>query len=432
MLRMFKIKELRNKLLLTFLVIFLVRFCSQVPVPGIDVSYFKEWFETNSNGAFNMLSALTGGSFEKFSVMALSISPYITASIIIQLLTVVFPSLEELQKDGDYGKKKIEKITYLAAFGLALVESSAMAIGFGRSGLLSGMTILRGISVIVFLTLGTVLVMVLGKLVDEKGIGKGISIILMANILSELPEDFSSLFEMFVLNKTIAKRILAVVIILAVTMATVVFVIVLNEAKRNIPVQYAKKMVGRKQMGGQSTSIPVKVNTASVIPVIFASSILSVPQLCASIIGKGYGSGFSALFLNSINQNNWFNPNKPIYTLGIIPYIVMIFFFAYFYVSISFNPMEIADNLKKQGGVVPGIRPGKPTEEYLSNIISRLTAIGTIGLLIVVMIPLFFSGMFNADVSFGGTSLIILEGVLLETVEQIDVMLCARSYSTFI
>lgn len=428
----FHIKELRQKLLFTLLMVVLVRIGSQLPVPGIDASYFKQWFAQNSDGAFGIFSAFTGGSFENFSVFALGITPYITASIVIQLLTIVIPALEELQRDGKYGQKKMEWINRWTAVGLSFAESIAMAYGFGKSGLIPNMSVLRGIIIVVFLTGGSGLMIFMGEMIKKNGIGNGISIILAVNILSRIPNSLAALFENFVFSKTLAKGCLSALIIIAVIIATIVLVIVLNDGHRDVPVQYSQKMNGRRLTGGQASKIPIKVNIANVMPVIFASSLLSIPQMVAAFTGKGYGSGISKIILECVNQNNWFNPSKPFCSLGLLAYIVMIYFFAFFYTSISFNPMEIAANLKKSGGCIPGLRPGKPTEEYLSKVTSHMVVIGATSLMVIVFIPTIFNGLFGANVSFGGTSLIIIVGVALETLEQIESQMQVRKHEGFL
>lgn len=428
----FKIKDIRNKLFFTFLMLIVIRFGSQLPVPGVNREYFSNWFASQqSNGAFNFFSAFTGGSFEKMSIFALNITPYITSSIIMQLLTIAIPKLEEMHRDGEDGRKKIQNITRYVTVGLALFEGTAMTIGFGRSGLLEKANFLNGLTVVVAMTAGTAFLMWIGERITEKGVGNGISIVLMINILSRVPQDITTLMESFVFGKTIAKAALAVLIIVAVIVATIVLVIVLNDATRRIPVQYAKKMQGRKLVGGQSTFIPLKVNTAGVIPVIFASSLMSIPQIVLSFTGKT-ASGVAGTILGMLNQNNWFNFREPIYSIGLVLYIVLIVFFAYFYTSITFNPIEVADNMKKQGGFIPGIRPGKPTTDYLNKILGYIIFIGAAGLIIVVLVPVFFNGVFGASVSFGGTSIIIIVGVILETLKQIESQMVVRNYKGFL
>ena len=427
----FRIKEIRKKLFFTFCMVIVIRLGSQLPVPGVNRNYFSQWFAQQSNEAFNFFSAFTGGSFEKMSILALSITPYITSSIIIQLLTISIPALEEMHKDGEDGRKKITAITRYVTVGLALLESTAMTVGFGRSGLIPDINVLKGITVVVALTAGSTFLMWIGERITENGVGNGISIVLMVNILSSIPSDITGLFEMFVKGKTLAQGGLAALIIIAVILLTVVLVIVLNDAQRKIPVQYAKKMQGRKMVGGQSTFIPLKVNTAGVIPVIFASSLMSIPQIIMSFTGAN-PTGVPATIIGMLSQGNWFNFSKPIYSVGLILYIVLIVFFAYFYTSITFNPIEVADNMKKQGGFIPGIRPGKPTTDYLNKILGYLIFIGAAGLLIVVLIPIFFNGVFGAQVSFGGTSIIIIVGVILETLKQLESQMLVRNYKGFL
>ena len=427
----FRIKDIRKKLFFTFCMVIVIRLGSQLPVPGVNRNYFSQWFAQQSNDAFNFFSAFTGGSFEKMSILALSITPYITSSIIIKLLTIAIPALEEMHKDGEDGRKKITAITRYVTVGLALLESTAMTVGFGRSGLIPDINVLKGITVVVALTAGSTFLMWIGERITENGVGNGISIVLMVNILSSIPSDITGLFEMFVKGKTLAQGGLAALIIIAVILLTVVLVIVLNDAQRKIPVQYAKKMQGRKMVGGQSTFIPLKVNTAGVIPVIFASSLMSIPQIIMSFTGAN-PTGVPATIIGMLSQGNWFNFSKPIYSVGLILYIVLIVFFAYFYTSITFNPIEVADNMKKQGGFIPGIRPGKPTTDYLNKILGYLIFIGAAGLLIVVLIPIFFNGVFGAQVSFGGTSIIIIVGVILETLKQLESQMLVRNYKGFL
>ena len=428
----FKIKDVRRRLFYVLLMLVVVRIGSQLPIPGVDSNYFKNWFASQSSDAFNFFDAFTGGSFTEMSIFALSITPYITSSIIIQLLTIAFKTLEDMQRDGEEGRKKLTAITRYVTIGLSLFQSVAMTIGFGNKGLIPDMNFLKGVVVVSCLTAGSAMLMWIGEQITEKGVGNGISIILMINIVSRIPSDLLTLFEQFVKGKTIAKGALAALIIVAVILVVVVLVLVLNGGVRKIPVQYSKKMVGRKVMGGQSSSIPLKVNTAGVIPIIFASSLMSFPVIIMTLIGKTGGNGIGGHILKALTSNNWFNPSEPVYSIGLVVYILLVIFFAYFYTSITFNPMEVADNMKKQGGFVPGIRPGKPTQEYLEKILSYLIFIGAAGLVIVAVIPFFFNGVFGADVSFGGTSLIIVVGVVLETLKQIESRMLVRNYKGFL
>ncbi len=428
---MFKVKDIRKRLLFTFGMLVVIRLGSQLPVPGVNREYMANWFAQQTGGAFNFFSAFTGGSFEKMSIFALSITPYITSSIIMQLLTIAIPALEEMQRDGEEGRKKITSITRYVTVALALIESTAMTVAFGRSGLIPNINFLKGLTVVLALTAGSAFLMWIGERITENGVGNGISIVLVINIISRVPSDLGSLYERFIQGATLARGILAAIIILAVIAVTIVLVILLNDAVRRIPVQYAKKMQGRKLVGGQSTYIPLKVNTAGVIPVIFASSLFSMPSMIVSILGVS-PSGVGGVIVNALNQNNWFSPSHPEYSIGMVVYIVLIIAFAYFYTSISFNPIEVADNMKKQGGMVLGIRPGKPTVDYLNRILSYVVFIGAIGLSIVVLIPIFFNGVFNAYVSFGGTSIIIIVSVILETINQIESQMVVRNYKGFL
>ncbi|HIS26954.1 MAG TPA: preprotein translocase subunit SecY [Candidatus Pullilachnospira intestinigallinarum] len=428
----FKVQDVRRRILYVFMMLVVVRIGSQLPVPGVDNSYFQNWFETQGGSAFNFLDAFTGGSFSQMSIFALSITPYITSSIIIQLLTIAIPKLEEMQRDGEDGRKKLNAITRYLTVGLALFQSVAMAVGFGNQGLIPDNNVWKSIVVVAALTAGSAFLMWVGEQINDKGVGNGISIVLLINIVSRIPSDMGTLYETFVSGKTYAKAGLAVLIILAVVVGVVVLVVILNGAERKIPVQYSKKVQGRKMMGGQSSSIPLKVNTAGVIPVIFASSLMSTPSVIASFVGAGSGSGIGSQILAGLNSNNWFSPSRPIYSLGLVLYVVLVIFFAYFYTSITFNPLEVADNLKKQGGFIPGIRPGKPTVDYLSNLLNYIIFIGAAGLTIVAVIPFFFNGVFGANVSFGGTSIIIIVGVILETLKQIESMMVVRNYKGFL
>ena len=382
----FKIKEIRNKVFFTFLMLVVIRLGSQLPVPGVDRHYFSNWFAAQTGDAFNFLDAFTGGSFLNMSILALNITPYITSSIIMQLLTIAIPKLEEMQRDGEDGRKKIASITRYVTVALALLESGAMAIGFGRQGLLEEYNALNVITVIAAMTAGSAFLMWIGERITENGIGNGISIVLVINIISRLPQDINQLFEQFVYGKSTALAVVSAVIIIAIIIAMVALVVILNGGVRKIPVQYAKKVQGRKMVGGQTTNIPLKVNTSGVIPIIFASSLMQLPLIVSSLFNY-QGTGVWAEILRGMNSSNWCKPSQPVYSIGLLVYIVLVIFFAYFYTSITFNPLEIAENMKKQGGFIPGIRPGKPTSEYLTKILNYIIFIGAVGLTIVGILP---------------------------------------------
>uniref|UniRef100_UPI003FEF0D7C preprotein translocase subunit SecY n=1 Tax=Roseburia sp. TaxID=2049040 RepID=UPI003FEF0D7C len=432
----FKIKDIRQRIIFTFLMLIVIRIGSQLPIPGVDSEVFASWFASQTADGMGFFDAITGGSFYNMSVFALSITPYITSSIIMQLLTIAIPKLEEMQRDGEEGRKKIAEITRYLTVALALIEAIAMSVGLRRGGYLESTSGVSGvlclITVILTLTAGSAVLMWIGERITEKGVGNGISIVLVINIISRMPNDIGTLFEQFISGKSIPKGVLAAVIILAIIVAMVVFVVYLQGAERRIPVQYSKKIQGRKQVGGQSTHIPLKVNTGGVIPVIFAQSLLQTPVIIASLLGKGNGTGIGSKILKGMSQSNWCNPREPIYNIGLVVYIILIIAFAYFYTSITFNPLEIANNMKKAGGFIPGVRPGKPTSDYLNKILNYIVFIGAVGLAFIAFVPIFFNGVFGADVSFGGTSIIIIVGVVIETLKQIESQMRVRYYKGFL
>lgn len=430
----FKIKDIRKKLLYTFAMLVVIRIGSQLPIPGVETAFFKDFFAQQNNDAFGFFNAMTGSSFTNMSVFALSITPYITSSIIMQLLTIAIPKLEEMQRDGEDGRKKIAEYTRYVTVALALIESIAMAIGFGGQGLLSEFNAISVIIAVVTMTAGSALLMWIGERITENGVGNGISIVLLFNIISSLPSDASTLYTRFMSGKSVAVSAVAAIIIVAIVIAIVVFVVVLQDGERRIPVQYSKKMQGRKMVGGQSSNIPLKVNTAGVIPVIFASSIMSFPVVIAQFFGSriNYDS-IGGHILLMLNSSNWFKPERPVYSIGMLVYIALIIVFAYFYTSITFNPLEVANNMKKSGGFIPGIRPGKPTSDYLNSILNYVVFIGACGLTIVCIIPIMVSGLFNVSrLSFGGTSLIIIVSVVLETIKAIESQMLVRYYKGFL
>lgn len=429
----FKNKDIRKKILYTLMILVIVRVGSLLPIPGVDTEYFSSLLSGINTGDLSYLSAFTGGSFERMSLFALSITPYITSSIIMQFLAIAIPKLEEMQKEGEDGRKKIAAITRYVTIALALIESIAMAVGFGRSGLIKGYQgfstlhyIVSIIVVVAALTAGSAMLMWLGERITENGVGNGISIVLLINIISGMPSDFATLYSTFVAPRTIAKGVLAAAIIIAILVVMVVLVCFLQDGERRIPVQYSQKVSGRKTFGGQSTNIPLKVNTAGVMPVIFASSLMQVPVIIAQLFGKSYE------WTRYLSSSYWCRISAPKYSIGLILYIVLLIIFAYFYTSITFNPIEVADNLKKAGGVIPGITPGKSTSDYLNNILNYIVFVGAVGLLIIALIPIMCTGFFNASVSFGGTSVIIIVGVVLETLKQIESQMVNRYYKGFL
>lgn len=444
-----KVKEIRQKLLFTFVMMIIIRLGCQLPIPGTSKAAIDSLMGSLAQSdAYSFFSAFTGGSLEKMSVFALSITPYITSSIIMQLLTIAIPKLEEMQKDGESGRKKIAEITRYVTVVLALIESIAMAIGFGNQGVFGNTSDMTGFeyfvtmfTVVITMTAGSAVLMWIGERITEKGVGNGISIILVINIVARIPSNLVTLYETKVKitetnGRSVGGACLAAAIIVAVIVAVVAFVVVLQAGYRKIAVQYAKKVQGRQMVGGNSSHIPLKVNTAGVIPVIFASSLMQFPIIISSVLGKSIGDGSVwGTILKALNSGSWFNISSPrefAYTIGFVVYAVLVIAFAYFYTSITFNPIEVANNMKKSGGFIPGIRPGKPTEEYLTQILNYIILIGAVGLLFVATVPIFFSGVFNASVSFGGTSLIIVVGVILETISKIESMMVVRNYKGFL
>lgn len=428
----FKIKDIRNRIIFTFLMLIVIRIGSQLPIPGVDGKVFSEWFKNQTADGLSFFDAVTGGSFLNMSVFALNITPYITSSIIMQLLTIAIPKLEEMQRDGEDGRKKIVEITRYLTIALGLIESIAMAIGFYRSGYLTDKSPLTIIMIVTSLTAGSAVLMWIGERITEKGVGNGISIVLVINIISRMPEDLLSLWNQFISGKSIPQGTVAALVIIAIIVAMVLFVVLLQGAERRIPVQYSKKIQGRKQVGGQQTNIPLKVNTGGVVPVIFAQSLMQTPVIIASILGKGQGTGFWSKVLKGLSQSNWCDPDNMIYSIGLVVYIILIIAFAYFYTQITFNPLEVANNMKRSGGFIPGIRPGKPTSDYLNQILNYVVFIGAVALAFVAFVPIFFNGVFGANVSFGGTSIIIIVGVVIETVKQIESQMLVRYYKGFL
>ncbi len=427
-----RVKELRVKIFFTLCMIAVIRLGSTIPVPGINSAAFQQWFSSiSSDNALGFMDRFTGGSFERMSILALNITPYITSSIIIQLLTIAIPKFEEWQKDGEEGRKKLNRMTRYITIALALTESIAMAVGFYRNGYLLEKNWICVAQVVVALTAGSAFLMWLGERITDYGVGNGISIVLVINIISRMPSDISTLYEQFVQPQPLVTAVVYAIIVIAIIIAMIVMVIYLNDAERIIPVTYAKKLQGRRMMGGSGAEIPLKVNTAGVMPVIFAMSLFQFPIIISQLVGYS-GTGVWSEILKYLNEGYWFDTEDWKYTLGAVVYMLLMIFFAYFYTSITFNPLEIADNMKKSGGFIPGIRPGKPTSDYLTEILNHVIFIGVCGLIIVSILPIALNGIFNASVSFGGTSLIIVVSVILETIKQIESQMLVRNYKGFL
>ncbi|MCR5830185.1 MAG: preprotein translocase subunit SecY [Lachnospiraceae bacterium] len=434
----FKNPDIRKRLLFTILCVVIVRIGSMIPVPGIAFEQFSAWL-SQANLELGFLDTLTGGSFSQMSIFALSISPYINASIIMQLLTIAIPKLEELQKDGEDGRRKIAKYTRILTIALALIEGGAMAYSFsvGNQSVINTDTFTGIMLISLGFTAGTSFLMWLGENITERGVGNGISIILLVNIVSRLPRDLDVLVTKFVTGaSSVIVGIMSAIVILAVLIGMVVLIVLLQDAERRIPVQYSKKVSGRGMVGGSSSNIPLKVNTSGVIPVIFAMSLMQFPIIISSFFGStGARTGFWNKILYMLNMQNWFNVTdwgEFKYSVGALIYIALICFFAYFYTAVTFNPIEISNNLKKSGGYCPGIRPGKPTTEYLKDILNKIIFVGAIALSIVAILPLIFTGGFRVSVGFAATSLIIVVGVILETMKSIEAMMAVHHYKGFL
>lgn len=422
-----KTREVRRKLELMILTVFLVRVCAMFPVPGVDASVFKRWISSNANDALNLFSAFTGGSFENFSIFALGITPLITAQIIVQLLGVVLPPINRLQKQGEHGQKVLKMVTKMAALVLAFIQSLCMGIGFQKSGMITGGVF--GIAMVtIFMTAGTAVMIWLSTVLTDKAIGEGTSILLMANIVSGFPKQFQSLIMNLTNGKELWVQAVSLVLAASMIIAIMVIIIYMSEGYHPLQVQYSQKM-SQSGEDAQTGQIPVRVGIVSVMPIIFASTLLSLPQLLATIIGKGYGSGYSKIFLEMLSQKNWFDKEHPEYAFGMLIYLGLIVFFAFFYLTITFNAAEISDNIRRAGGFVPGLHAGEETELYIQSISRRLTSIGVVLLILVTMVPIIICGTLGINSSISGTSLIIVIGVATDLMQQIKLEVAGRSYT---
>ena len=430
-----KTEDLRKRLLYTLLILILFRLGCAIPVPYITSSALESMFTTGS--MLTYLNMMSGGAMSRCTIFALGVQPYINATIIIQLLCVAIPYLENLSKEGEEGRQKLTKISNYTGAAIALLLSIAYYFIIRRMGALKytdGFAgIFSGIVIVACFTAGAQFVTWMGNQIDAKGIGNGLSLMIFAGIVADWSRVGSSFQDMLTRAQAGASGyyiMIPAMVILA--LVAVVFVVILTNAERRIPVQYSKKMQGRRMIGGQSSHIPLKVNTAGVIPVIFASSIMSMPVMIAQFFNVDY-STFGGKILMALSSANWFRPEMPVYSVGLLIYIVLVVLFAYFYTSITFNPLEVANNMKKSGGFIPGVRPGKPTSDFLNNILNYIVFIGATGLVIVCIVPIIASGLFNVgSLSFGGTSLIIIAGVILETIKAVDSMMLVRNYKGFL
>lgn len=419
-----KVKELRNKILFTIFIIAVFRIGSVIPVPYIDTDALAMGVTEGSNQFFSYLSILTGGGLEYGAIFAMSVTPYINSSIIVQLLCVAIPYLERLSKEGEEGQKKLASITRYTTVILALIQGTAFFFYLKGNGYLTvsgGAVVFAAFVIILAFTAGSALVMWLGEQIDVKGIGNGISILLFAGILSRAPGAFVTLWNNFMLEG--ARNKISVVGIVLAFLVIIVFIVWMTHAERRIPVQYAKRVVGNKMYGGQNTHIPIKVNMSGVMPVIFASSILMLPTM---ILG----------FMNSTQQASSFGKALALFSVqGVfyaVVYFILIIAFAYFYATIQFNPVEMANNLRKNGGAVPGIRPGKSTSDFISKILSRITLMGAIFLSVIAILPIIIGSVGGMNISIGGTSVLIMVGVALDTVQNLESQMMMRHYKGFL
>ena len=414
-----KVKEIRNKILFTVFIILIFRVGSVIPVPYIDVAALKSATESGAtNEFFSYLSILTGGGLEYGAIFAMSVTPYINSSIIIQLLCVAIPYLERLQKEGEEGQKKLAQITRYTTVLLALIQGTAYFFYLKNSNYLSvsgGAVVFAAFVIVLAFAAGSALVMWLGEQIDVKGIGNGISILLFAGILSRGPQAFEYLIMNWELHKV------AVIGIVLLFLAVIVFVVWMTEAERRVPVQYAKRVVGNKMYGGQNTHIPIKVNMSGVMPIIFASSILMLPTMILSFMRNTESFWYKALSLFSVRG-----------IFYAVVYFLLIIGFAYFYATIQFNPVEMANNLRKQGGAIPGIRPGKPTSDFISKILSRITLMGALFLSVIAILPIVIGSVGTINISLGGTSMLIMVGVALDTVRNLESQMMMRHYKGFL
>jgi len=413
-----KVAELRKKLLFTLGMLMIFRIGAHVPVPGVRPEAIEELLKSGAGAVLGFFDVISGGAFKNFSVFAMGIIPYINASIIMQLLTVVIPRLERLAKEGEEGRKKIVQYTRYGTAVLAFLQAIGMSVALRHQGVLAHPSVFNYIYVAVILTAGTVFLMWLGEQITEKGIGNGISLLIFAGIVSRLPAGMVRLFQYLEAGTISILNLVGLVIIGALVIAAVVLV---NEGQRRIPVQYAKRVVGRRVYGGQTTYLPLRVNQAGVIPVIFASSLLMLPEQLASWFA---GSAVAAWYTKFFGWGTFFHT---------VIYALLIIGFTYFYTAVIMNPVDVAENIKKYGGFIPGIRPGRPTAEYISRVMTRITLAGAVFLALIAILPNFvLLATKIPNIYFGGTALLIVVGVALETMKQVEAHLLMRSYQGFI
>lgn len=422
----------RNKLLATTAILFILLIGYRIPLPGINPNYLKFMLSglTNS-GMGGFLNALTGSSFAQMSIFALSITPYISASIILQLLTVAVPALERMAKDGSVGHQKMERLTFILGAIVAIVESLGLAIGFGQKGLFTTYTWYMVLYATVVWTLGACFLIWIGQTITNKLIGNGTSLILLFNILTTIPDDINNIFTSLTSGAEIWVKVIVAAILAIVICLVFAYVVVLNHAEKRISITNSGK-AGIRMGGANNNIMPLKLNMGGVMPIIFASSIMSVPVLIANFVGVKEGSVANTI-VNCFNQGNWFNPDTPIYTLGVLLFIPLTFVFSSFYSIISFNTQDIADGLRRNGSIINGIRPGQPTADYLKNQANSMLWLGTSMLLIIALLPTVISGLFGiSGLSFGGTTILIIVGTILEMKNTLNAQTSSVAYKSLI
>ena len=422
-----KIPELRIKLLFTLMIVILYRIGAVVPVPYVSSEVLDGIMKSASGSFFQYINVLSGDAFSQATLFALSVSPYITAQIIMQLLSIAIPALERLSKDGEEGKKKINQISRYVTIGIAVITAYGYYMYMKANGVIQAKGFFAGLVIVGCYVAGSALIMWLAEMINEKGIGNGVSIILFANILSGLPAFFSELY--YQITKDTVKGLAYTFTVIVIGLGMLVFIIFMSESERRLPIQYAKKVVGRKMYGGQSTNLPIKVNMSGVMPIIFANAILGLPTTIAALVKTPKEGTFWYKFLNFFSFTSW---------VYVVIFVILIIAFAYFYIAISFNPVEVSNNLKRQGGFIPGIRPGKPTSDYITKVLNKIILIGAIMLCVVAALPLAINiitthfGYSLGRLAFGGSSIIIVVGVVIELVRAIEAEMTMRHYKGFL
>ena len=433
-----KVIDLRRRMLFTLMMLVIFRFGAHIPVPYLSSEAMQAFLGAGGTDLFSLFNVFTGGAFSNATVLALGVSPYINASIIIQLLTVAIPALERLAKEGVEGRKKINKITRYVGIVLAFIQGAGLYVTLYNMSVTQGIDAIVNPSVLTFFvivltfTAGTAFIMWLGELITEKGLGNGVSLIIFAGIVSSIPSGMITIYQQFLATGITVKGLAIVAAIIVIAIAAIAFVVWFTAAERRIPVQYAKRVVGRKMYGGQSTNIPIKIAAGGVMPIIFASSIMAFPATIVRLVSGGNmpTSGIGEILLGCLSAG--YGPSWTDIVYAVL-YFLLIIFFTYFYSTIQFNPIEVSNNIKKSGGFIPGIRPGKSTSDYIAKVTSRLNLVGAIFLGVIAIMPVVIGAVFNMPgLQLGGTSLLIMEGVALETVRQIESQMVMRHYHGFL